>query len=527
MRNPLSVVTEWISESVVPTWGALRSTMRLGGTFYPERPYYDKTIVDYNTCRQLYRNDGDTTNLGAGFCKPIIDRAVEFIGLPNVASSLDANDNFINECIHDYWFAELQEMFRNAMRDSKVIVRIVKPRIDNPLTMAADRDHLKIKLYTPEQVTILRDPVNDEWIEKCIIKHWIEFDDATFPDQNLEFGIGVIPNVKEHEIWEVITPETYTYWDNTDKRWLSTWATPNSDKFVPVVEVWNEYDVALSGGQSDLESSYPFVKAFHEVLLQSLKAHKYHSTPKIQFQVNDVIRFIRNNWPDIVDPATGMPATGARIPWNGTEIIFTGVDEKMGFIEAESVLGDSKTLLEFLIDCIAVSSQTPEWAFMRVDGAAASGGMTSQTIPFEKRIHRKRRMFAKDIQQLTRMALVMNGKSPVTATVIWPTIRVEDLVSKGQAIQQLIMGFDVAASHEWISDSSVVKVLASMFTEMKSPEEEMKLARNNVIPEIPAPAPASDTQAQAPNGSNGNGNGSGAKKKSVRKAIATAQPSRS
>lgn len=527
MRNPLNIVSEWVQESIVPSWGALRSTMRLGGTFYPERPYYDKTNLDYNTLRQLYRNDGDDTNLGAGFCKPIIDRAVEFIALPTVASPNDANDNFINDAIHDHWFAELQEMFRNAMRDGKVVVRILKPRIDNPLVTADDRDHLRLKLYNPESVTILRAPDNDEWIEKAIFKHWIEFDDASFPDRNLEFGVGVVPKVKEHEIWEIITPETYTYWDNTDKKWLTTWATTNADKFVPAVECWNEYDVSLSGGQSDLESCYPFVKAFHEVLLQSLKAHKYHSTPKVQFQVKNVINFLRNNWPDVIDPVTMLPAAGATIPWNGTEIVFTDVDEKMGFIEAASVLGDSKTLLEFLIDCIAVSSQTPEWAFMRVDGAAASGGMTSQTIPFEKRIHRKRRMFAKDIQLLTRMALVMNGKSPVTATVIWPTIRLEDLVSKGQAIQQLIMGFDVAASHEWISDPSVVKILASMFTEMKSPEEEMRLAKDNVIPEIPAPAPASDTQAAAPNGSNGNGSGKGKKKQAVRKALATSQPSRS
>lgn len=521
MRGPIETFKEWVAESVVPSWGALRSSMRLGGTFYPERPFYDKTELDYNTLRQLYRNDGDTTKYGAGFAKPIIDRCTEFIALPNVASENDASDNFINECIHDFWGAQLQEMFRNAMRDSKTIVRIIQPRIDNPLMTESDRNHLKIKLYNPEAVTILRSPDNDEWIEKCIIKQWIEFDASDTPLNPAEDGAGSMPKVKEHEIWEVITPNDYTYWDNTDKRWLTTWKSSNIYKFVPVVEVWNEYDSTLSGGQSDLESAYPFMQAFHEVMLQSLKAHKYHSTPKIRFKVSNVMNFLRNNWPDVIGE-DGRVKSGATIPWQGTEIIFTDLQEDMEFIEAQSVLGDSKTLLEFLIDCIAVASQTPEWAFMRVDGAA-SGQMTAQTIPFEKRIHRKRKMFGEYIQQLTKMALVINGDRPITPTIIWPTIHIEDLVSKGQAIQQLIMGFDVAVAHQWISDASIVKILASMFTEMKSPEEEMALAANNVIPEVPAPAPASDTQALPPGG---NGNGSKSKEV-VKRALATSKPSRS
>ena len=162
MRGPITAVKHWISESVVPSWGALRSTMRLGGQFYPERPYYDKTIVDYNTLRQLYRNDGDMIKLGAGFAKPIIDRAVEFIALPSVASSNDRLDNKINESIHDYWGSQLQEAFRNALRDSKTIIRVMKPRTDNPLMMQADREHLKLKIYNPESVTILRAPDNVE-----------------------------------------------------------------------------------------------------------------------------------------------------------------------------------------------------------------------------------------------------------------------------------------------------------------------------------------------------------------------------
>jgi hypothetical protein len=67
----------------------------------------------------------------------------------------------------------------------------------------------------------------------------------------------------------------------------------------------------------------------------------------------------------------------------------------MEFLEAQSVLGDTKTLLEFLIDCICIASQTPEWAFMRVDSGSANSDRNAQTVPFVKKIERKRRNFAK------------------------------------------------------------------------------------------------------------------------------------
>jgi hypothetical protein len=252
-------------------------------------------------------------------------------------------------------------------------------------------------------------------------------------------------------------------------------------------------------------------------MLQGLQAHRYHSTPKVRFKVKDVATFIESNWPGTIDPGTQKPKPGAKINFKGQEIFFQNIDEDADFIEAKSVLGDTKTMLEFLIDCISASSETPEWAFMRVENGTSQGAMNAQTLPFEKKIERKRIGVEPYLQQLLKMVLVVNGKAPETVTLTWPTMRVEEFVAKGQAIQQMIMAFDVASQHQWISDSTVVKILATVFHEMKSPEAEMKDAEGNTVIE-PPPAPASDTQG-APNGK--------PPAKEAQRALATTKPSNS
>jgi hypothetical protein len=107
--------------------------------------------------------------------------------------------------------------------------------------------------------------------------------------------------------------------------------------------------------------------------------------------------------------------------------------------------------------------------------------------------------------------------------ITWPVIRTDELVSKGQAIQQLIMGFDVATQHRWLADETVIGILASLFPEIQSPQMEQADAAGNFEPAVPAQAPASDTQALPP-GKPTNGSGS---KSAAKKALATTAASRS
>lgn len=468
---------DWVSEQL----SGLRSSWRvISGSFFPSQPRYDKTVVDYDLARQLYRNDGVDTHLGGGFCKPIIDNAVSFIGVPTISSENEDVAATLNKNIQTYWTVKLQEMYRNCMRDSKTVIRISQPRSDNPLATEEERTACELTIYEPERVTISYDPRDPTSIVQAVIVSKVEWPDEVQPTADPPRGSR--PQIKEHEIWEVITPEEYRYYDKTDGQWLSSWGRTNPYGFVPMMEVFNEYDSALSGGQSDLESCYPFIKAFHEVLLQVLKAHSYHSIPKLQFNVQDITGFLKNNFPNTVDE-TGQPIPGATINWKGREVLVMGPEDKLGFIEMNSVLSDSKVLLEFLIDCISIASETPEWAFMRVESGTSQGAMNAQTIPFEKKIERKRIIFQGPIQLICKMCLAINGQTPERPEVVWDEIRVDSLVTMSQAVQQFVMAVDVLRTSKIISDNTVRESLRvfRLFRTMKQPEQEAKDAQSNFI----------------------------------------------
>lgn len=494
----------------------------------PNRPVYDDTTVDYNFARQLYRNDGSDTNLGAGFCRPIIDLSVEYIDLPRVTSDSDERDTFLNECIHDFWAMSLQEMLRNSIRDSKVVVRFRQPDLANKLVTDRDRLHGKIECLAPEACQFYYNPSDPDMVDKVVITHWIEVPDPEF-EQNLldpaqSANAQRAPQMREHQVIEVVTPGRIRFFDLTENVELVSWGGPNRYGFVNLAEVYNEYDVTLGGGQSDLEPLVPFIRAFHDVLLQTLQAHKYHSTPKLKFKIKDVSTFLKNNFPDVLDE-NGKIVPGASIKWSGREVLFVQQEEDIGFIEARSVLGDSKTLLEFLIECICIAAEVPKWAIMKIETA---NDKNAEARPFEKKIERKRKNFAPAVQLICKMALAATGQTPETVRLTWPTIRIDELVSKGQAIQQIIMGMDVASQHHWVSDETVIAILASLFPEIHSPQVEKADAAKNYEPPVPAQAPASDTQALPPGNKNGtksqNGTGS---KSAAQRALATTSASRS
>lgn len=502
----------WLSEFVNWTGGGLRSIYRVvSGSFFPQGPAYDRTVIDYDMARQLYRNDAGDSHLGAGFCKPIIDRAVEFIGIPAVSSDNEQLDELVNSAIERHWKPQLVEMFRNSMRDSKCFVRIWQPLLDDPLATEEERVACTLTIYEPERVTVVYDPRNPRRMTQAIIVTKVDMTDEVQPLPDP--ARGAKPQIKEHEIWEVITPDSYRYFDRTEHRWRDDWARDNPDGIIPMVEVWNEYDSALSGGQSDLESVYPFIKAFHEVLRQALQAHSYHSTPKLKFKVTDMLSFLQANFPSTIDPTTMQPIAGASIPWKGREVLFIGQDEDIEFLTIDSVLGDSKTLLEFLIDCIAIASETPEWAFMRVESGGNQNSMNAQTIPFEKKIERKRNQFQEPVQLLVKMMLKINGREPDRMDILWQEIRVDSLVTLTQAMQQFVMTLEVLLERKLISENTAREALKQfrVFKTMKSPskeatdaEENMSLDERNAELDLKA-VKESAKMTIAPN-RNGNGN---------------------
>jgi hypothetical protein len=456
----------------------LWSGQRFGLRFWPTtHPAAEGSEINYDSCRSLYRNDGEMA-LGSSFAKPIVDLQVSFMGIPTAATGNEATDVYLNECLQNHWIDEIQQMVRDSIRDSKVIVRMQKPDVLDPLMTLDEAEHLALECLPPERVDIERSLRNKRVIERAVIHHRMIFvmNQGDIPN-------GVDPRVEEHDVLEIITRENYRFFDQNTSQWLTDMQTPNRWGFVPLLEVYNEWDASLQGGQSDLETVIPFMRAFHDVLTQGLQAHQYHSTPKITMKLVDIAPFIKNNFPEVVDETTGEIKANGEISWRGREIIFIQEGEEIDFLEAESVLGDTKTLLEFLIDCICIASQTPEWAFMRVDSGSANSDRNAQTVPFVKKIEKKRRNYTKPVQELCKMALVARDVIPVRARLSWEMVRADDQIVQMQAFQQLVMGLEVARGRGEISDATYQSMIRMFLPAMGTNASERTTPDQPAIPQ--------------------------------------------
>jgi hypothetical protein len=448
--------------------------------------------VNVDKSRSLYRNLESDSNLAAGFTRRIINCVPEFMGLPYSATGDEDVDDFVNKCIETYWTMEVGNMVRDACRESKVVVRFRKASADNPLVDADERDAGYLEIVPSENCEIFYD-VNDKTrIDRALVTHEIEVlvDDS--------FVLGQEPKTEIHRIVEEITQTEYRYFDQTIGEERTDLNVPNQWGFVPLVEVFNEYESYLNSGQSDLEPVYVFLRAFHDVMAQTLVAHKQHSIPKATFNINEIQTFLMNNYPDSFDKdETGLPIPGSfsgNVSWQGMEIIFLQPEEKVGFLEAKSVLGDSQSLLGFLLDCIVVASETPKWVLMLDVGAADR----TETLTFVKRIDRKRRNFTPYIQQLAKMALVTSGGSPVRVTLEWNEIDPQTLVTESQALQQETMSLELASERRLISDRTARERLRRFLPNMKAPDEEAADAQANL--QLTGPANSPNGRAVIPSG---------------------------
>jgi hypothetical protein len=240
------------------SWGssAIRSVGRVFSfSFWSDRRP-QRTEVNYAVTRQLYRNEGDYA-YGSGFAKPIVDLQVGFIGLPLASTDNESTNEFLNECLTNYWVDEIQQMFRDTIRDSKCIVRIQRPDILDPLMTLDEAEHCALEIIPPELVEIERNVANKRIIERAVIRH-----SMTFVKDDGDVASGQDPTIEDHDVLEVITPRSYRFFDQTDSVWLTDLQRENRDNFVPLLEVYNEWDASMNSGQKDVDNVLTFLNAF-------------------------------------------------------------------------------------------------------------------------------------------------------------------------------------------------------------------------------------------------------------------------
>lgn len=477
------ISTSWASGVGKGLRNAFRSLSR---TFWPSTPSMAGTKITYAKTRSLYRNDDSQSNLGGGIIRRIINSRVDFMELPHPSTGDEIVDEFLESCIHVYWAAELQQMIRDACRDADTVVRIRRHPQDDPLVTEEEWEACYLEILPPERVTVYyAQGGGKKTIEVAYIRHEIE----EIIERAQDTGASLrMPEVRRRVIIEEITSSEYRYYDQTQGEWRDEMASTNSWGFVPIIEVANEYDASLEGGQSDLEAPLPFIFALHDVLAQTLVAHKAHSIPKVKMKLNDLEGFLSSNFPDSFEhDEFGQVRVGTfngKVNWKGTEILFFNTEEDADFLEVTSVLGDSKVIMDFLIDCISMSSETPRSILM-----ATKLDDKDEVTPFSKLITRKRNFFKDYVQEICKMVLAINLMRPVKVPLDWGELTADEAIKKAQALQANVMSLEVLATREVASDRTIRASLKPFIPKMKSNTEEAADARKNK--QLPVVSPQS------------------------------------
>lgn len=351
--------------------------------------------MKYELTRQLYYNTADKYKLGAGFAKPIINTAVGFCGLPYMLSE-DPDAQDLLDAFMKRSKSHLITAQRNSFRDGDSYVRLMRIKNEDKLLFKGEETAIQAFLVSPDYVTIIPDPITGE-AEKYIIKTPVEYTD--------EKG-----NSYSYVVLETITRDqrTIAYTGRSIPAELKdkNETLPNEWGFIPIVHFKNSAEPNELYGRSDLEVVEPFMKAYHDVMLQAMQSNKLNSNPKVRLKLEDVDRFLKHNFTDV--QIAEAKKTG-KLDFD-KDVYLLNVNEEMGFVEVKSATGDAKTLLKFLFFCIVDASQTPEFSFgTAVQSSKAS--VSEQLVPLEKKIEMKRLELETFYQQLSRMLLAMTAKA--------------------------------------------------------------------------------------------------------------------
>jgi hypothetical protein len=409
----------------------------------------DSSRVDYRLARALYYNTDDRYKLGASFARPVINTTAGFMGVPHFSHG-DPETNMELEITFDKWSSKMIRINRNTLRDGDVFARIVRTngRFDT-------QEVFDMQLVPPEWVTPIPDPLNGGYME-VIIKTPMEDRDR---DGSLRHSYSVVevitPTARE------ITIEGSAPFDIKEKL-QGTYENPWG--FIPIVHFKNEAEDYQLFGSSDLEPIEPFMKAYHDVMLFSVQGAKLFSRPKVKMKLQDVQKFIEDNF-------SREEIERGKIKFDNKEIFFMQQGDDIEFITADQGLEGITTLLKFLFFNIVDASETPEFAFgTAVQSSKAS--VSEQMVPLVRKIRRKRAMFEEPYIELASMYLAMWSKverrklDTYAVTVDWDEITPRDEQGIAQTIKTLVDGLVTAVESGLISIESAADFLREFVPSM-------------------------------------------------------------
>lgn len=438
----------------------LRNYSLTGGYTQAFRDSYvvDKTEVNYSLCRQLYLNSHENYKLGAGFAKPIVNSIVAFMGIPTFNTSDIVGEEVIKKYLLDCQstFIKIQ---RNLLREGDCYVLVTNEKVNNKLYK--DELLINFKVLLPERVTLIKN--ENGTITKAIIKTTIEYVDED--EQNIKYKVTEIWTDSMYQV-----KYDFTEIPNGFQKPVEI-LQPNQYGFIPIIHFKNEHEEFRQSGTSELESVEPYMRAYHEVMLDSLRSTKLNSSPKLKIKVQNLQNFLNNNF-------TTEEIATKQLKLSKKDVLFVGEEDDLGYVEVSAT--NHNILLELLFMCIVDTSETPEFLF----GTAVSSSKASvgeQMTPLMKKISRKRSAINDSYQLLARMVFSIYNDNNVTnlvsdfqTKIFWEDTDSIDDNMKANTINTIITGLNAGIEGKIISYESAIDYLKQYIETMSDSFEEEK-----------------------------------------------------
>ncbi|UKM63108.1 portal protein [Weizmannia phage Youna2] len=441
----------------------------------------DSSKVDYTLTRGLYHNSLEKYKLGAGFAKPIIDTTVGFVGTPRWQSDDEGAQAVLDEHM-ERLRALLQKTNRNTFRDGDCFTRVYRKPIEEAVLYKSEKPQIDLQILPPQAV----DPILDA--ETGQVKGYVVTTNVTYEQDGHQLSYDIIEEITATQIVKYyrgndVPPQLRNITAENPQAETNKWG------FVPIIHWKNDSEEDELFGRSDLEPLEPFLKAYHDVMMNSLKNNKMHAAPKLKLKINDVAAFLRHNFG--VDVNNLKSGEKPKINFSGSDIIIMPHnDDEVEFIQATSTMNDSGTLLEFLFYCIVDVSETPEFAF----GTALQSSKASvkeQMTPLAKKVERKREMLEENYKLLARMILCMYEKADIglekmtfatyDTKLDWDAVVERDMATESVAIVNYVNALNTAVTAGMMSLETAVGFLEKFIPNMMPFDGEEESEQTRII----------------------------------------------
>ena len=425
---------------------------------YKDSYVIDNTEVNYSLCRQIYLNTHENYKLGGGFAKPIVNNLSSFMGIPQFIS----NDIIAQEIINKYLVnikSVYNKIHRNILREGDCYLLVTNEKKNDKLFK--NELIISFKTLLPERLQVLKDETGN--IVKVIVSTSFDYIDKD-TDEKVKYKVKEVwTNEVYQKIYDKINVPNYI------SEHLIDMTMPNPYQFIPIIWFKNEEEEFRNNGTSELESVEPLLRAYHDVMLDSLRSTKLNSSPKLRIKIENLQQFLNNNFTD-EEIATGKLKLAKK------DVIFIGKEDDLGYVEVSG--NTHTTLLEFIFLCIIDTSETPEFMFGSAV-ASSKASVSEQMIPFMKKVNRKRDSISDNYKLLARMVFSIYNDNNSTNLIndfetdlFWQDVDNDEDNLKSNTINTLITALSLGIESKLLSFESAINYLKQYINTMNNYDEE-------------------------------------------------------